>query len=953
MKGTQLGAALSLDTPIPTPKGWATMGDIKVGDIVFDEKGKQCEVLFVTDIMEGHDCYEITFSDGTKIKADKEHQWTIKKRIKNKKEIITINTEEIYKTYNHKGRNIYSIPTCEAIECNSDILTINPYVLGVWLGDGNSMSAQITGHKDDLPEIAEYIKEKGHNVILRQKDKRDSMSDVWNLMIDPKDRNPVFCKRGHDLKKHGRRKGRCRICGNQFSNNHQRGTPIDPIIAEENNSLYANLRKLKLLNNKHIPPEYLRAKAEDRLALLQGLMDTDGYCSKNGLCEFSNINKRLAEGVFELAISLGLQPRIKEKHPKKRISYAHGRLIGERQLLYTVQFISYSDIPVFRLKRKIARQRDINDKRNRLWKSRYRRIVSVKATKSVPVKCISVSSVSSLYLASKAMIATHNTEIGLCWVGYIVHYCPGPCMFVQPTVDMAKRVSKQRLSPMLETATFHGIINPARERDSGNSMLAKEFRGGVMIITGANSAAGLRSMPVRFLFLDEVDAYPFDIDNEGDPVAIAIKRTSAFYNSKIFITSTPTIRGSSRIEREYEESDQRSYYVPCIHCGEMQTLQWANIKFEYEKVSYRLKADPFYVCHKCGGIIEEHNKTYMLANGRWIAKYPDVKVPGFILPGLYSPIGWFSWKDGVEDHLLAKKKRDRMLRKTWANTFLAETYEDDGERVSENVLFNRREAYKEIPEGVIILCASCDIQKDRIEVLITGWGIGQESWAIEHFCLYGDTSIDPKIRGGVWDALHGAINKTYQHEQGYTWRIGATTIDTGYETDNVYKFVRARQETMKVFAIKGANTDKAGVPIITKPSKTIPDLDLYHIGTHEAKMSLFNRLKMEEYGPGYMHFNQTFTEDFFKQLAVEKIITKYKNGFPYKVFEKPEGARNEACDLAVYNIACVMIALSRANTTLERIAEQTKAQVVERERNIPAPRPQGSGFRKYNKGIQA
>src|SRR5438552_7394144 len=151
-----------------------------------------------------------------------------------------------------------------------------------------------------------------------------------------------------------------------------------------------------------------------------------------------------------------------------------------------------------------------------------------------------------------------KTECGNNWIGYVIHRSPGPMLMVQPTVEVAKRVSKQRLAPMIEsTPVLRARVAEARSRDSGNTVQVKEFEGGLLIITGANSGAGLRSMPIRFLFMDEVDEYPGDVDGQGDPIALAEKRTSTFARRKIFLTSTPTIKGLSRIDREYLASDRR------------------------------------------------------------------------------------------------------------------------------------------------------------------------------------------------------------------------------------------------------------------------------------------------------------------------------------------------------------------------------------------------------------
>jgi phage terminase large subunit GpA-like protein len=236
------------------------------------------------------------------------------------------------------------------------------------------------------------------------------------------------------------------------------------------------------------------------------------------------------------------------------------------------------------------------------------------------------------------------TEAGSNWLGYIIHWSPAPVMAVWPTVKMAKKNSQQRVAPLIEDSPeLAKLVAPAKQKDSGNTVLAKSFPGGILIMTGANSAVGLRSMPARYAFLDEVDAYEGDVDGEGDPVGLVKRRTNTFGRSaKMFLASTPTIHGSSRIEREYEMSDQRRYNVPCPHCG---GLQW--LKFERLRWERGAPETAVYVCEHCEEPIEERHKATMLPGGFWeptaVAQDPDCI--GFHISALYSPLGWMSWTD--------------------------------------------------------------------------------------------------------------------------------------------------------------------------------------------------------------------------------------------------------------------------------------------------------------------
>jgi phage terminase large subunit GpA-like protein len=203
------------------------------------------------------------------------------------------------------------------------------------------------------------------------------------------------------------------------------------------------------------------------------------------------------------------------------------------------------------------------------------------------------------------------SESGCCWIGYVIHHAPGPMLAVQPSVELAKRFSQQRIDPLIEESpSLREKVAPARSRDSGNTVLSKEFPGGILVMTGANSAVGLRSMPVRYLFLDEVDAYPPSADDEGDPVALAEARTRTFsWRRKVFLASTPTIKGLSRIEREFEGSDQRRFFVPCPHCSAMQWLRFERLRWDKDKPETAA-----YYCEGCEQPIAEHHKTQMLTD---------------------------------------------------------------------------------------------------------------------------------------------------------------------------------------------------------------------------------------------------------------------------------------------------------------------------------------------------
>lgn len=522
------------------------------------------------------------------------------------------------------------------------------------------------------------------------------------------------------------------------------------------------------------------------------------------------------------------------------------------------------------------------------------------------------------------------------WIGYVIHMAPGPFLMVQPTQDLAKKVSKQRIATAInETEVLRERISAPRERDSGNTLMAKEFTGGVLMLTGANSASGLRSMPIRYLALDEVDAYPADVDGEGDPIKIAEKRTATFSRRKIFITSTPTIKNLSRIEREFDKSDQRWFNLPCPHCDKYQPLKWGGIHFEHKK--YKLEGDVCFVCSGCGAAIEERYKTQMLSRGKWVASNPAGKFPGFHLSALYSPLGWTSWRDIVEDFLEFKRSKNVNLQKAWTNTVLGETWEETGKEVDYTGLFNRRETFPEgfINKNITLITAGVDTQDDRIEITVVGWARDEESYVLDYTTLYGDLS-----KPDIWNNLDIELLKVYRHEMG-AMRISCAAIDTGgHYTSQVYEFAKPR-ESRKVYAVKGSSV--AGLPISGKPSRQKSGVYLFSLGVDTAKDLLFNRLGISEHGPGYIHFPATLSEEYFQQLTAEKAVTKFSKGFGKREWIKTR-PRNEALDMFVYAIAALNIFafMVYPSLTINQMIENIAALIEEMEsaRKQEAPKPQ-------------
>lgn len=524
---------------------------------------------------------------------------------------------------------------------------------------------------------------------------------------------------------------------------------------------------------------------------------------------------------------------------------------------------------------------------------------------------------------------TGKTEVMNCMVGYKIDLDPGPMLVLMPTVEAAEMWSKERLAPMLrDTPCLQGKVADPRSRDSGNTLRSKTFTGGHIAMVGANAATGLASRPIRDVLADEVDRYPQSAGGatkgEGSPLALAKKRTATFWNRKLFRWSTPTRKGLSVIEGDYEISDQRKFFVPCPHCQHEQVLVWANLKWEGNDPSTAQ-----YCCKGCGCLIEERHKHWMLSRGKWVAQNPGSRVRGYHLNALYSP--WARWEELVREWLAAQGDADLLM--VFVNTVLAETWEEDGEKVDPESLASRRHPYPaEVPMGVGLLTCATDVQGDRLEYAVWGWGEKEECWLIEYGQIWGDPA-----QSKVWEDLEAVRVKEWRHESGATLRIEAMAVDSGgHHTDEVYRWVKPR-ESARVWAVKGMSVP--GKPLVGKPTKSNKlKVKLLPVGSDTAKDKIFARLKIVQAGPGYIHFHIKTPDDFFRQLTSEKAVTKYQRGKPYRVYEKPSGARNEALDLLVYGIAALytlppasLASLGRYAQELQQKGEAMKAEAPEQE----------------------
>ncbi len=516
-----------------------------------------------------------------------------------------------------------------------------------------------------------------------------------------------------------------------------------------------------------------------------------------------------------------------------------------------------------------------------------------------------------------------KTEAILNVIGYHIDQDPAPILGVMPTLEMANDFSKTRLAPMLrDTPALQGKVQAARSRDSGNTLRSKSFAGGHIAFAGANSPASLASRPRRILLFDEVDRFPRSAGTEGDPVLLGRRRAETFWNRKEILASTPTIKGFSRIEAEWDVSDQRRFFVPCPHCEHEQHLRWAQVRWP---AGQPRKAA--YFCEECGCEWSENQRRQAVRKGHWQATAEgNGETAGFHLNQIYSP--WVTLGRMAREFLEAKRTPETL--KTWINTALGETYEEDAEKVDGHQLSARVEDWGDkAPDDVLVVTVGVDVQPDRFEIERVGWGMGEESWSLGFDILYGDPTSE-----ALWRQLDEYLLTPMMRRDGTVLPVHAACIDTGgHHTQETYKFVRPRFRR-RVYGIKGLG----GPGKLVWPKRASKNnkgrINLFLVGVDAAKDAIYSRLKITERGPGYCHFPKGREQEWFEQLTAEVVQTKYVKGFPARVYILPGGRRNEALDCRVYAYA----ALQSLNVRWGRL----KAAEMQAPEPEPKPNPKAA-----------
>lgn len=482
-----------------------------------------------------------------------------------------------------------------------------------------------------------------------------------------------------------------------------------------------------------------------------------------------------------------------------------------------------------------------------------------------------------------------KTEMLLSLLAFIIAEDPGPVLIVQPNLAMAEAFSKDRIAPMLrDMPILAGKVANPRSRDAGSTIAHRQFLGGHVTVIGANSPAGLASRPIRYVLADELDRFPASAGSEGDPVSLAVTRSETFWNRKIILTSTPTVKGESRIAEAFSESDARFFRVPCPHCNHAQRLIWPRVEWPEARPDQAR-----YRCEKCDRLIDHADKSAMVERGHWRATQPGASAAGFHLSSLVSP--WRSWSELAVQWLQASGNPER--RRVFINTRLAELWDDEGTRnTTEAELMARRENYgPPVPERAAILTAGVDVQADRAEVSVYAWGAGEESWLMTHRVIPGDPT-----GATLWAALDDFLAQSWAHPIAGQVSIHAAAIDSGAFTGSVTKFCDERRGR-RIWAVKSATGPR---PTWPKRESKAAKGKVFVIGIDSLRATVSARLAITE-GVGRIHFPGEMKIEFAEQLLSEYLRTEYKRGRPIRIWERRKARRAEAWDCANYALAAL------------------------------------------------
>jgi len=510
-----------------------------------------------------------------------------------------------------------------------------------------------------------------------------------------------------------------------------------------------------------------------------------------------------------------------------------------------------------------------------------------------------------------------KTQLALCGQGYHITMRPVSQMMMQPSQSDLQVWMNSKFNPMVDAnPTIRDRLAKPRGRDGVNNSSMKSYPGGFLMFAWSGSPKTMRGRSAPLIIADEVDGY--EGSDEGHPVSLLWQRAATFGDQrKLVEISTPTIKGQSYIEKAFDAGDQRRFWVPCPHCGDHQVLSWEQVTWEGKDQdgADQLPGTARYICGHCGTLWDDGERKAAIRAGEWRGAKPFKGHASYHLNELYSTFRRL--RDIVQSYL-DKIATDDL--QTFVNVSLAETWEEKGEQADPDGLMVRAESFRApIPAGGLVLTAGVDMQQDRLEVEVVAWGHGEESWSVDYHVLWGDP-----LQGDVWEELEELLSSTWLHESGAQLPILSACVDTGGtggNTQAAYEWLRGKTGR-RIFGIKGVGG--WGRPIVAAPSrkrsgKNVRKVDLFLVGTDEAKLTVMRRLAVDKPGPGYCHVPKDRGADWYNQLTAEKLMTRYVKGFPVREWHQTR-PRNEALDCRVYALAALKIANPSFKRAEERLA---------------------------------
>lgn len=860
----QSGKALAIDTPIATPEGWKPMGELQVGDRVFGSRGDAVVIDRVSPVMIGHDCYEVEFDDGQVIVADAEHIWTVERTdcSGRRRRVVDLATEAMHRegvsSVQSSGRNrfVFAVQVAGALDLPEADLPLDPYLLGAWLGDGNSRSAAVTVGTADLEEMTALLEAAGVETEARP-DK-----SCWRMAINLPG------------KKH------------------------------KQDGIRSILRGLGVLANKHVPAQYLRASASQRLSLLQGLMDTDGTVDNGTVASFCACakNEILARNVVELAASLGYRPRI------KRHKLGH----------WIVNVQCYREQSVFRMARKTAALRSEADAISRPFRNARRSIIAIRPVASVPVKCIGVVASDHLFLAGPTMIPTHNTDSVLDIIGARLDQRPTPILYAGPSAEFVRDQFEPRLMDLFDQSkTLAAKVARGKRMKKNLKVVA-----GVKVRLGsAGSSTSLKSDPFGLGIVDEYDEMMGNIKGQGDPLGLVEARGETYADFVTAVVSTPSIgvveteidpvsglklwkrtdpdQIKSPIWKLWQDGTRHHFAWPCPCCGEYFVPRFENLHIGKGWTPAQARREAYVLCPHpdCGGVITDDHKPAMIEQGVQIApgqtieearagiNEPDNSTWSCWTSGLASPFVTFG--ERAEAYLDALQSGDPSKIQTIINSRFGECFNPamNSDAPSWEAILDRRLPYQrgEVPNGGIRILMGVDVQGSCLYYVIRAFGARGTSWLVDFGQLYGPTYED-----GIWADLADLMLTPLANGM----MVEKVFIDAGFRPDKkeageyhkVYDF--ARRFNWLVTPTRGRDTQNppfrvSQIEVKASGKKASFSIDVAWLSTDFFKSLLVSRMRTPQGQPGAFYvFNEAaeVLEPYARQVTSE--VRVIENGSP-------------------------------------------------------------------------